>query len=175
MVQLNVKKMRWAMIVLILVSFMSISVSIWLLIHREPTEILAPDYAPQETEKNVETIPGDENKQADHKKNGGSVSLQYSDQLVIDLKTQTVHLFFANPGRSNQDMIIRLVIQDEVIVQSGVLPPAHRITVLNVPEDVAKKLLPGGYDGLLEILYYDTESGERAMVETEFPVRITVK
>ena len=42
-------------------------------------------------------------------------------------------------------------------------------------EDTAEMLRPGGYDGNFMVHYYDRNTGEREMVNTEIPVSITVK
>lgn len=34
--------------------------------------------------------------------------------------------------------------------------------------------MPGGYEGKFIVLYYDSVSGEKAVVQTEIPVRVTV-
>ncbi|MFR6562092.1 MAG: hypothetical protein ACLUR5_08915 [Eubacterium ventriosum] len=80
----------------------------------------------------------------------------------------------ANPTKSNQDMVLQLVIDDVVILQSGRLEPGNRVSALNLLDGAEKKLATGGYDGKIVVLYYDRTSGEKAMVNTEIPVTVTV-
>ena len=105
---------------------------------------------------------------------GGSVSLTYTREVSIDISDKSVSLMFANPGKSNQDIVLQLVIQDNVIVQSGTLVPGKQVTKLDLSEDAASKLSAGTYEGNFNVLYYDLQSGERAVVHTEIPVTIQV-
>lgn len=160
---------------LLLITVAAISVTIWALFFREDDTVLAPDYAPVEKEEHAETIPGDTDDKMESDKGGGSVSLSYADKATIDLGDRQVSLMFANPGKSNQDMVLQLVIQDTVIVQSGTLSPGNRVTVLDLLPGAEKKLVPGGYEGKFVVFYYSEETGEKAMVNTEIPISITIQ
>ena len=136
--------------------------------------MLAPDYALQDTEENAQKIPNDNGEKVESETGGGSVSLTYSNKVTIDLSDGKAKLMFANPGKSNQNMIVQIVIQNEVIVQSGMLLPGYQVTELELLDDAASKLSPGGYDGSFAIFYYHPASGEKAVVNTEIPIQITV-
>ena len=82
---------------------------------------------------------------------------------------------FANPGKSNQNVVVQIVIQDQVIVQSGTILPGRQVTALDLLDGAASMLTPGGYDGNFSILYYHPESGEKAIVNTEIPIHIEVR
>ena len=41
--------------------------------------------------------------------------------------------------------------------------------------DTADMLSPGSYEGSFAVLYYDPDTGEKAMVDTEIPLTITVQ
>ena len=105
---------------------------------------------------------------------GGAVSLTYSNEVTIDLSDKAAGLYFANPGKSNQDMVLQIVIQDTVILQSGTLSPGHQVKLLNLLEGAEEMLQPGGYEGKFIVLYYDQTSGEKSMVNTEIPITINV-
>ena len=165
---------KYIVAALLCVTLVASSVAIWALFFREPTKILAPDYAPVETEANAQTIPGDTGDKMESEAGGGSVSLSYSNQVSIDLSEQPAQLLFANPRRSNQDMLIQIAIQDEIIAQSGRLTPGHQVMTLNLQEGATKKLTVGGYNGEFLIFYYSPDSGEKAVVNTEIPVQIIV-
>ena len=137
--------------------------------------ILSPDYAPQETEVNAEKVPNDGGDKMDTPEGGGAVSLTYSDQVSIDISQEKAYLLFVNPGKSTQDMILQIVIQGEIVVQSGRLTPGHRVTTLDLLPKAVSKLAPGGYNAKFVVFYYDKESGEKAIVNTEIPIHITVK
>ena len=100
--------------------------------------------------------------------------MRIRDISVIDLSRKDAALLFANPGRSNQDMVLQIVIQDRVIVQSGRIVPGNQVTELDLTGDSAALLQPGGYEGSFLVFYYDRVSGEKALVNTEIPITVTV-
>ena len=166
--------------VLALITVAALSVTMWALFFREPSAgddnkvILNPDYAPQKQEQNAETIPNDTGDKMAPPEGGGAVSLTYSNEVKIDISDKAAGLYFANPGKSNQDMVLQVVIQDTVILQSGTLKPGHQVKLLNLLEGAEKMLQPGGYEGKFVVLYYDPISGEKSMVNTEIPITINV-
>ena len=167
-------KSKLLILLLLFITVAAVCVTVWALFFREPEVLLAPDYAPKETEAHAQTIPNDNSEKMESEEGGGSVSLTYSNQVAIDLSDGVASLLFANPNKSNQDMVLQIVIQDEVIVQSGTIRPGHQVTALNLLDGAAAKLSPGGYDGNFAVLYYNPESGEKAIVNTEIPIHIAV-
>ncbi len=165
---------KWLILLLLLITAIAIGVTVWALFFRSSGPTLTPDYAPVETEANAESIPDDSGDKMDSPQGGGSVSISYSTNVTIDLSEKTASLYFANPGKSNQDMVVQVVIQDTILVQSGTLSPGNQVTTLNLLDGAEKQLSPGGYDGKLVILFYDETTGEKAVVNTEIPVTITV-
>ena len=71
-------------------------------------------------------------------------------------------------------MVLQVVIQDEIIVQTGTIAPGMQIRKASLLNKIENRLSEGIYNGKLVVLYYDTETGERAMISTEIPVTITV-
>lgn len=171
---MKIINMKRLIIILTLITTAAVGVTVWTVFFRDNT-ILAPDYAPVEKEEHAETIPGDTGEKMESEKGGGSVSLSYSDNVTIDLSDRQASLLFGNPGRSNQDMVLQIVIQDTVIVQSGTLSPGNQVTTLNLLPGAEKRLIPGGYEGKFAVFYYSVETGEKAMVNTEIPVSITIQ
>ncbi len=175
---LSKKATMLIIIVLALITVAAVCVTMWALFLRKPSEddppILTPDYAPQQKEENAETIPNDTGDKMEHPEGGGAVSLTYSNQVTIDLSDKAASLYFANPGRSHQDMIVQIAIQDTIILQSGTLTPGHQIKLLKLLDGAEKMLQPGGYEGKFIVLYYDPTTGEKAIVNTEIPVTINV-
>ena len=159
--------------VLLLVTVSAVCVTVWALFFRTTEAVLTPDHAPK-VEANAQPIPGDTGIRDDAQPGSGRVSLTYSNQVNIQLGDQTAQLLFANPGRSNQDMVLQLVIQDRVILQSGRITPGNQVEALDVPPEAASILMPGGYEGIFLIHFYDLTSGEKAIVTTEIPVFVIV-
>ena len=164
--------------ILALITVAALGVTMWALFLREPDEggkvILNPDYAPQQREENAETIPDDTSDKMENPEGGGAVSLTYSNEVTIDISDKAAALYFANPGKSNQDMVIQIAIRDTVILQSGTLSPGNQVKLLNLLEGAEEMLQPGGYEGKFIVLYYDQTSGEKSMVNTEIPITINV-
>jgi hypothetical protein len=160
--------------ILLTVTVLSSCVTIWALYFRQSDPVLAPDYAPVSEEKHAQAIP-DDSADADTAQPGsGSVRLTYSDQVSVNLNSRSAGLLFANPGKSNQDMVLQVVIQGAVILQSGRIEPGKQVTHLDLSDSAAALLQPGGYEGSFQIYYYHPDSGEKAMVSTEVPITVTV-
>lgn len=164
-------------VVLLLLLLVTISISVWALFFRDTapqTPTLVPDYAPQQNEENAEPIEGDiDGEKLQQQQGGGAVSLTYSKEVTIDLSNRTAKLLFANPYKSNQNMMIQILIQDTVVLQSGLLKPGYQVTKLNLLESA--KLSNGIYEGKFAVYYYHNDTGEKAMINTEIPITITVK
>lgn len=161
--------------ILVIVTIIAIGVTVWALFFRDSRPTLAPDYAPQEEEQYAEKISDDSGEKMEQPEGGGSVSLSYSREVTVDLSDETAGLYFANPGKSNQDIVLQIVVQDEVIVQSGTLKPGNRVMSLELLDNAAEMLAAGGYEGKFVVFYYDPVSAEKAVVNTEIPVSITVR
>lgn len=171
----SIDKNKLLILLLLLITAAAVSTTIWAVFFRNDAVPIIPDVAPQETEEHAQPIPNDQGEKAKSEQGGGSVALTYSNQVTIDLSEEQAELMFANPGRSNQDMIIQIVIQDQVIAQSGNLTAGNQIKQLDLASGAADRLSPGGYDGNFLIFYYSQETGEKATVNTKIPIHITVE
>ena len=80
-----------------------------------------------------------------------------------------------DPASSDQGLVIQLLIQGEVLAESGLLPPGTAVYTLELLPGAAERLEPGGYDGSFLVSYYDTENGQRSVLQTEAEIRVTVK
>lgn len=168
-------KNKWLVPLLGVITVAALAVAVWAVCFRRPAPVLAPDYAPVETEENAQPMEEEPQEKMEASSGGGAVSLTYSDQVTVDLSDKTASLVFANPGRSVQDMMVQILVDDTVIVQSGTLEPGMMVNTLNLLDGAEKQLRPGGYDGKFAIYYYDPDNGEKAVVNTEIPVTVTVQ
>ena len=174
----NNKLVKILVPLLLFITVAAVGVTIWAVFLRDndPPVVLAPDYAPVETDPNAEDIPNDSTEGREENEEGaGSVSLTYSNQVTVTLSNAKASLMFANPGRANQDMVVQVVIQDLVILQSGTLNPGKMVTALDLLDGMTKRLTAGIYEGKFNILFYDPVTGEKAVVNTEIPITVTVK
>lgn len=168
------KKKYLLILLLLLITIAAVCVSVWAIWFRDSAPVLAPDYAPRQVEENAEPIGDSGDEKLSQPEGGGAVSLTYAREVGISLAKKRATLMFANPTKSNQDMVLQLVIEDVVVLQSGRLEPGNRVTALNLSDGAEKRLTAGGYNGKFVVLYYDRTSGEKAMVNTEIPVTVTV-
>lgn len=166
------RKKTVLIVVLLVLLAICIAVAVWALFFRGGPE-LAPDYAPGEEIHAMDL--GDSGDKLDQPEGGGAVSLTYATEVGIDLSDAQASLTFANPSKSNQSMVVQIVVQDVVVAQSGTIVPGKRVETLDLLDGAADQLSPGGYDGNLLVLYYQPDSGEKATVNTEIPVHITVQ
>lgn len=136
--------------------------------------MLIPDFAPEEMDTHIEKIPNDTSKKNTNA-NGASVRLTYSDKVTIDLWKETASLYFGNPGCSNQNMILQIMIHEKAIATSALIPAGYQLKTIDLLPDAASVLQTGNYNGKFMIYYYDQESDERATVNTEIPITVTVE
>ena len=160
--------------ILLLITVSAVAVTLWALFFRGTDGYLVPDYAPAAQEQNARPIPDDHESGLDAQPGSGSVSLTYSNELSIDLSSGKMDLLFANPGRSNQDVVLQILIQDKVIHQTGRITPGNQVTQLKLSVASLGMLREGGYEGSFCVYYYDRTSGEKAMVNTQMPIFVTV-
>lgn len=160
-------------ILLSVITVAAIGISIWAIWFREAEPVNNPDYAPQQIESNAEPIGSeDTTSKLEQTEGGGAVSLTYAKEVTLSLSSKEATLMFQNPSQSNQNMKLEIVIDSKTIVSSGRLDPGYKIDKLsNVDVEL---LTEGAYEGKFVVSYYDDESGEKAMLNTEIPVTITV-
>ena len=176
---MNKKTMIILIAVLAVITLACVTTVIVVLVgqNNEPPTVLAPDYAPQEEDPNAEKIPDDTGDKLDAPDGGGAVSLIYTTNVTIDLSDKKATLLFGNPQKSTQDMVVQIVVKDQVIVQSGRITPGNRVTALDLLSD-APTLGAGTYTSencKFVVLYYDQDSGEKAILNTEIPITVTVQ
>ena len=132
---------------------------------------LLPDRAPPNIEENA-VINDVEGSQQDVPSTG--VSLNYTKNISIDLTAKTAALHFENPSQSLYDAAIFVVVQDTVILQSGLLPPGSLLTNLPLPNE-GVPLKAGGYNGAILVQFYD-EAGNALSVNAKIDgINIEVK
>lgn len=149
--------------VAVIVIFAAALVAVVLLRDHRAGKPLLPDRAPQDIDQNA-TIADDNSDKLDAPAAGGASSLGYAKEVVIDLTAGMASLYFENGSASVQDASIFLVVQDTVILQSGLLPPGSTLTSLPLPPE-GIPLQPGGYDGQILVQFYD-DTGTPMTVNT---------
>ena len=177
--KISANKTKIIIAVLLVVTFVALAVTIWALFFRNTGPALAPDYAPQKEEEYAEPVTGDSEEKMEVSKGGGAVSMVYQKEVHISLSDNKANLMFQNPSKSVNDIVLQLVIISEdgtetVIAQSGTLSPGYKIEQLDLIKDAAK-LSVGDYTGRYNVLYYDPDSGEKAVLNGNIEgIKITV-
>lgn len=133
-----------------------------------------PDYLVPDRDPNASIMEDDDSAKADKEDGGGTVSMIYKRRVVLNLATGDLTLYFANPNHSNHDVALQLIIkrdgQDIVIAESGLLEAGYSLERLKLKEGIGMQA--GGYDAYFNVDYYDSETGEKAMVKANIPVSV---
>ena len=169
---MNEKKSRRLILLLLLIAILAVIIAVWALFFNNKTEIIAPDKIPS-ADNNIEKIPGDADIKNESPADGGAVTLTFSKDVTIE--NGKAELYFANPGKSTHDIVLQIIIRDNVIAQSGAIAPGNQIKSLDLAEKADEILTKGEYDGRFMVYYYDKQNGEKAVLNTEIPVNISVK
>ena len=146
--------------------------------------VLAPDYPLIKDEPNSQPTEDDQQK-FEVSENGGAVALNYSDKVEYGLSDQTVTLFFANPGSSTQAVVLQIIVyggvnvdtgkpEEYLLAESGILRPGYYVERLDADLESNVSLASGVYSGVMRVLFYNEDTVERAVVNTEIPVNISV-
>ena len=142
-----------------------------------PSKVLEPDYPQMTEDPNADTIPDDDSEKPVVSNGGGSVTISFMDNVTYSLSTGELSLYYQNPNASTHNVVVQVILEsgeDEyLLAQSGILTPGHQVTTLQADAG-APQLSVGGYNGKLKLLFYDPETGERAIVDTDIPCTVSV-
>jgi hypothetical protein len=135
---------------------------------------ITPDYPAPPLEEGAEDVADSENK-LDAPEGGGAVGMIYSNEVEIDLSDKKATLLFANPNRSTHNVSVQLIVQDIVLAGSGLLTPAKRITTLDLKDGVNVPAGVYAQNAKLLVRFYDPETNECSIVNSEIIVTVTVR
>lgn len=179
----KVEKAKDALIALLAVGLgVCIALTAWAVFLRQPqAAALVPDVpesAPEQLEPNQTPMQGEDGtgtkENATDKDGGFLVGLSYNEEVIISIRSQKASLYYGNRGGSKQDAIVRLVVQEQVLAQSGRLTPGNEVQTLDLVEGAVSRLSKGSYEGEIQVFYYDPDTGERSMLNTVIPVTVQV-
>lgn len=149
------------------VGILLIALLMWLLLR---PDVINPDNPMPEPDQYIETLPDDSGETAPPRNGGGSVSMVYMLEAELSLSTGEISMYFQNPGDSNHDVTLSLYIvsgdQEILIATSGRLPAGSGLYTMEFDQGSAK-LSEGQYAALYRVAYYNPETGERALVESD--------
>ena len=165
------RRSKTYLILAIVIALLAVCVAIWALCFRAPEAPADEILSPVTDEHLTPTDDGNDEKMP-QAEGGGAVNITYSTQVTISLADAAAAVQITNPTRSNQSMVIQLVIQDVQVGQSGSIPPGNQLTVIPLKENIT--IEPGSYDGKFQLLFFDPETNEQANLTTNIPVTVTV-
>ena len=166
------RRSKTYLILATVVALLAICVAVWALFFRAPETPTDPEVSPVADEHLTPTDDGDDEKMP-QAEGGGAVNITYSNEVTISLADAAATVQITNPTRSNQSMLIQLMIQDVKVGQSGTIPPGNQLTVIPLDENIT--LEPGKYEGMFHLLFFDVETNQKASLETNIPVKISVR
>lgn len=166
------KKYRMCVMILLVILLLGIGVIVALCVKRSHSDDFAPkvDQAAEQMESSGEKL--------DEPKGGGAVSLTYSTVVTVSTEDRTARILFENPSKSTKDTSLQLTVNGQnegeelLIAESELIPAGYKLTQMNLKDKV--DLDPGKYEGNLKVLYYDSENGEKEVVDTKIPVALAV-
>ncbi len=165
------KKLNYILIGIIIILLVGIVIAFF-----SYKKAIVPDYAPGVIDTNAIKTPDDGSKM-NKSEGGGSVSLSYSNVVSVDLSKKEIKMYFKNPSKSTQAMVIQVILEsgneEYIIGQTDRVPSGY--TVYNTKFLDIVSLKAGGYTGRFNVMYYDEETEEKAIVNTNIPIKIDVK
>ena len=120
----------------------------------------------QQLEPSQMPMPNDPGGELEQTEGGGAVNLTYSPEVMINLSESRADFYFANPSRSNQDVIVSLQIGGVTVFRTGRITPGNFVEKQDIPAEAAARLKLGLYDAEFLVWFNDADSGEQAMLET---------
>ena len=165
------RRSKTYLILATVVALLAICVAVWALFFRAPETPADPEISPVADEHLTPTDDGDDEKMP-QAEGGGAVNITYSNEVTISLADAAATVQITNPTRSNQSMLIQLMIQDVKIGQSGTIPPGNQLAVIPLNENIT--IEPGSYDGKFQLLFFDVKTNQQANLTTSIPVTIRI-
>ena len=107
----------------------------------------------------------------------GSDSITYSDQATIDLKSKKIEMLYRHDQDSTNDVRIELYIVGErgnlLVAESGKIPVGYQLTEMALRSGIENMPSVGTYNGLMKIIYLDTEGNTATNVDIPLSIAIT--
>lgn len=130
----------------------------------EPLHPLPPE------DSQAQPLEEDNTSKASSPEGGGAVSMTYTLEAEINLESGEISMYFKNPNASNHDVAVEMYIISEgketLVASSGLIKAGYGL--YNMSLDIDSSLLSkGDYEGKYKVIYYNPETGERALIESD--------
>lgn len=143
-------------------------------INTHPYPTIIPSSTPELHEYAL-TIPvnKDETGQMDVPIHGGGASVTCSSAVNVQLKKSKIDFYYKNPSRSLSSALVQILVNDQVLAQSGAIPPGYESYVLDLNTDVKWKV--GQYKGTLIISFYDLNTNKKVDVDSQIEIDVFIE
>ena len=175
-----IMKSRIPFLIVLLGLILGLAASVIILVNilSKVTPVIEPYNPLPEPDPHVEAIEGDNTSKSDAQSGGGSVSMIYTLKAELSLSSGEISMYFKNPNASNHDVVLELYVisgsDDIKIAKSGRIQAGYGLYQMSLLEDAAE-LSDGVYRGKYKVIYYNPDTGERALVESDITdLQITV-
>ena len=108
---------------------------------------------------------------------GNSISFEFDETLHIDPETGFCFINFTNPSNDRNKLIIRLEADNEertLLSETGAVDPGYSLQYLVLNDAGFEQINNGLRSAYIVLTAYDSETNDKAMVDTELPVRISI-
>ena len=109
---------------------------------------------------------------------GGQVTIAYSNQVLINLKTKEISMSYEHGDDATDDAVLQLILdsggKEYLLAQSGVLHAGDLLTKMTLDDSMTNKLTKGEYHGRLRIVLNNSR-GDVANTNADINIKIKVK
>ena len=106
---------------------------------------------------------------------GGAVSLEYSNQIVINKTTKEISMYLKNPSKSRENISIEIYIKGsnkEILVgESKLIPTGYSIKKLTLTNE---EINEGEYKGFIKVFFYNEKTSEKEIIDSKINVEIKI-
>lgn len=118
------------------------------------------------------SMQNDDNSEMEIPNQGGGAVVICSSSATVHQSNKIVDFYYKNTSRSKSTVVLQLLINGQVIAQSGAIPPGYQTLVIDLNPDI--DLEEGNQNGVLIISFYniDTRKKESVNSKINIPFRI---
>lgn len=160
------RRLSWLFLLLLLLGLVFGGIGAWRMWFR-PAE---SHFNQVELDLNAERVESGEG--SDTEDGMMNASFTVGQTVTVDVSDDIVHFYYVNPVDSSHDTVVSIVIDDQVIAESGRVKPGYGLTEIDGVDITG--LDYGTYEGTVEMVYYNPETGVRSMTTGSVAVDISI-
>lgn len=116
----------------------------------------------------------DEQENINESEDGQSSAIVICAQnITVHTKTENIDLFYQNPHNSQSTVILELYAEDSLIASSEEIPSGYELDKMNLSCNLEAE--EGNYEGKLKTIFVDELTHEKADIDSEVDVLISIK